>query len=120
MDQAVLALVCIQKNPNISSAIMGALKLEQVFKSVKALDLLPRLTRSRMLGNKGLEPSTGPFTWTYVSAENERIERISLFAGLSLYFLLIKVNPILNRGKYKIHTQSFVYFNLHLLYTEST
>ena len=52
MDQAVLALVYIQKNTNISSAIMGALKLEQVSKSVKALDLLPRLIKSRMLGNK--------------------------------------------------------------------
>ena len=44
MDQAALALACVLKNPNISSAITGASKPEQVFKSVKALDLLPKLT----------------------------------------------------------------------------
>ena len=52
MDQAALALTCMPKNSNISSAITDASKLEQVFKSVKALDLLPKLTGSRMLGNK--------------------------------------------------------------------
>jgi len=34
----------VLKNPNISSAITDASKPEQVFKSVKALDLLPKLT----------------------------------------------------------------------------
>ena len=58
MDQAALALAWVLKNPNISSAIMDASKSEQVFKSVKALDLLPKLTDEvmgeieKMLGNK--------------------------------------------------------------------
>jgi len=44
VDQAALALVWVLKNPNISSVVMGTSKPEQVFKSVKALDLLPKLT----------------------------------------------------------------------------
>jgi len=46
------------KNPNVSSAITGASKVEQVHKSVKALDLIPKLTGEIMdeidevLGNK--------------------------------------------------------------------
>ncbi len=48
----------VLKNPNVSSAITGASKVEQVHKSVKALDLIPKLTGEIMdeidevLGNK--------------------------------------------------------------------
>ncbi|OCL15010.1 Aldo/keto reductase [Glonium stellatum] len=58
VDQAALALAWVLKNPNISSAITGASRPEQVFKSVKALNLLPKLTDDvmeeieRVLGNK--------------------------------------------------------------------
>ena len=53
-----MALAWVLKNPNISSAITDASKPEQVFKSVKALDLLPKLTDEvmeeieKILGNK--------------------------------------------------------------------
>lgn len=58
MDQAALALAWVLKNPNTSSAITDASKPEQVFKSVKALDLPPKLADEvmeeieKMLGNK--------------------------------------------------------------------
>lgn len=57
-DQATLALAWVIKNPNVSSAITGASKVEQISKSVKCLDLLPKLTEEIMneidevLGNK--------------------------------------------------------------------
>lgn len=34
----------VLKNPRVSSAITGASKVEQVHKSVKALDVVPKLT----------------------------------------------------------------------------
>jgi voltage-dependent potassium channel beta subunit len=43
-DQATFSLAWVIKNPNVSSAITGASKVEQIGKSVKALDLLPKLT----------------------------------------------------------------------------
>jgi voltage-dependent potassium channel beta subunit len=42
-DQATLALAWVLKNPNVSSAITGASKVEQIHKSVKALDLMEKL-----------------------------------------------------------------------------
>ncbi|MCJ1259261.1 hypothetical protein MMC24_007097 [Lignoscripta atroalba] len=57
-DQAALAMAWVLKNPNVSSAITGASKVEQVHKSVKALDVVPKLTDDIMkeieevLGNK--------------------------------------------------------------------
>ncbi|KAK5217172.1 hypothetical protein LTR99_006175 [Exophiala xenobiotica] len=57
-DQATLALAWVLKNPRVSSAITGASKVEQVWKSVKALELLPKLDGKLMseidgiLGNK--------------------------------------------------------------------
>lgn len=57
-DQATLALAWVLKNPHVSSAITGASKVEQVWNSVKALDLLPKLDDTLMseideiLGNK--------------------------------------------------------------------
>jgi len=57
-DQAALALAWVLKNPNVSSAITGASKVEQIHKSVKALDIVPKLTDDIMaeidevLGNK--------------------------------------------------------------------
>jgi len=57
-DQAALALAWVIKNPNVSSAITGASKVEQVHKSVNSLKVLPKLTDEVMkeiddiLGNK--------------------------------------------------------------------
>lgn len=57
-NQATLALAWVIKNPHVSSAITGASKVEQVTESVKALDLLEKLTPEIMkeiddtLGNK--------------------------------------------------------------------
>ena len=34
----------VLKNPHVSSAITGASKVEQVHKSVKALEVMPKLT----------------------------------------------------------------------------
>lgn len=57
-DQATLAMAWVIKNPHVSSAITGASKVEQVTKSVKCLDILPKLTDEIMeeidqiLGNK--------------------------------------------------------------------
>jgi aryl-alcohol dehydrogenase-like predicted oxidoreductase len=53
-----LALAWVIKNPHVSSAITGASRVEQVYKSVKALDVVPKLTEEIMkeiddiLGNK--------------------------------------------------------------------
>jgi aryl-alcohol dehydrogenase-like predicted oxidoreductase len=43
-DQASLAMAWVIKNPNVSSAITGASKVEQVAKTVKCLDVLAKLT----------------------------------------------------------------------------
>src|SRR5271170_266553 len=57
-DQATLAMAWVIKNPNVSSAITGASKVEQVWNSVKCLDIVPLLTDEIMkeidvvLGNK--------------------------------------------------------------------
>jgi len=57
-DQATLAMAWVIKNPRVSSAITGASKVEQVYKSVKALEYVPKLTDEIMkeidetLGNK--------------------------------------------------------------------
>jgi len=66
-DQAALAMAWVLKNPNVSSAITGASKVEQVHKSVRALDVVPKLTDEIMkeidevLGNKPA-PLTRRFT----------------------------------------------------------
>jgi aryl-alcohol dehydrogenase-like predicted oxidoreductase len=57
-SQARLAMAWVLKNPNVSSAITGASKPEQVWDSVRCLELLPKLTEEVMgeidsvLGNK--------------------------------------------------------------------
>jgi voltage-dependent potassium channel beta subunit len=57
-DQAALALAWVIKNPNVSSAITGASRVEQIASSMKALDLVEKLTPEIMdeidqsLGNK--------------------------------------------------------------------
>jgi voltage-dependent potassium channel beta subunit len=57
-DQATLAMAWVIKNPNVSSAITGASRVEQIWKSVKCLDVVPLLTDEIMeeiddiLGNK--------------------------------------------------------------------
>lgn len=43
-DLATLAMAWVIKNPNVSSAITGASKVEQVSKSIRALALLDKLT----------------------------------------------------------------------------
>ena len=43
-DLAALAMAWVIRNPHVSSAITGASRPEQVAKSVKALDVLPKLT----------------------------------------------------------------------------
>ncbi|KAI9825014.1 MAG: hypothetical protein M1819_006525 [Sarea resinae] len=58
ITQATLALAWVLKNPNVSSAITGASKVEQVYQSVRALDVVPKLTPEileeidSVLGNK--------------------------------------------------------------------
>ena len=57
-SQANLAMAWVIKNPNVASAITGASRVEQVYDSVKALAVLPKLTDEVMkeidevLGNK--------------------------------------------------------------------
>jgi len=57
-DLAGLAMAWSVKNPNVSSSITGASKVEQVYKAVESLNLLPKLTPEIMeeidntLGNK--------------------------------------------------------------------
>ena len=43
-DQSALAMAWVVKNPHVSSAITGASKVEQVTKSVKSLEVVPKLT----------------------------------------------------------------------------
>lgn len=43
-DQAALAMAWVVKNPNVSSAITGASRPEQVYKSVRSLEIVPKLT----------------------------------------------------------------------------
>jgi len=57
-DQAALAMAWVIKNPNVSSAITGASKVQQVADAVKSLAIVPKLTDEIMkeiddaLGNK--------------------------------------------------------------------
>ncbi|KAK6441358.1 hypothetical protein LTR95_002411 [Oleoguttula sp. CCFEE 5521] len=57
-SQGRLAMAWVLKNPHVASAITGASRPEQVYDSVKAIDLLPKLTEEVMkeidevLGNK--------------------------------------------------------------------
>lgn len=44
VSQSVLALAWVLKNPNVSSAIMGASKPEQVYENVKAIETYKKLT----------------------------------------------------------------------------
>lgn len=66
-DQGAFALAWVIKNPNVSSAITGASKVEQISKSLKALELLPKLTDEIMkevddvLENK---PAADPLRFT--------------------------------------------------------
>lgn len=61
ITQATLALAWVLKNKNVSSAITGASKVEQVYDSLKALTALEKLTPELMkeiddiLGNKPQE-----------------------------------------------------------------
>jgi len=43
-DQAALALAWVLKNPRVSSAITGASKVEQIYASMKSLDIVSKLT----------------------------------------------------------------------------
>ncbi|KAL9116727.1 MAG: hypothetical protein Q9187_006742 [Circinaria calcarea] len=47
-DLAALAMAWVLKNPRVSSAITGASKVEQVTKSVKSLEIVPKLTDEMM------------------------------------------------------------------------
>lgn len=57
-DQAALALAWVLRNPRVSSAITGASRVEQIYKSIHALAVVPKLTDEVMkeideiLGNK--------------------------------------------------------------------
>ena len=48
VSQAALALAWVLKNPHISSAITGASRPQQIYDSVKTLDLVPKLTEEIM------------------------------------------------------------------------
>lgn len=48
IDQATLALAWVLKNPHVSSAITGASRVEQIHASVRALDVIPKLTEEIM------------------------------------------------------------------------
>ena len=60
-DQAALAMAWVLKNPRVSSAIMGASRPEQVAKTVRSLEVVPKLTGDivaeieAVLGNKPAE-----------------------------------------------------------------
>ena len=66
ISQARLAMAWVLKNPNVASAITGASRPEQVWDTVKCLELLPKMTPEVMkeidetLGNKP-EPLTRRF-----------------------------------------------------------
>jgi len=48
VSQAVLAIAWVLKNPNVSSAIMGASSPEQVYENVKAVEVYEKLTTEMM------------------------------------------------------------------------
>jgi len=64
--QDKLAMAWVLSNPRISSAIMGASKVEQVHEAIKSLDIVPKLTKEvldeidTIMGNKP-EPLTMRF-----------------------------------------------------------
>ena len=63
IDQAALAMAWVLKNPHVSSAITGASKVEQVHKSVRALDAIPKLTDEIMKEiDEVLENKPAPLT----------------------------------------------------------
>lgn len=51
---ASLALAWVIKNPNVSVAILGATKAEQITENVKCLELLPKLTEDVMQEIEGI------------------------------------------------------------------
>lgn len=53
-DQAALAMAWVLKNPNVASAITGASRPEQVHKSIKALEVLPKMTDDIMKEIEGV------------------------------------------------------------------
>ena len=53
-DTAALALAWVVRNPKVSSAITGASRPEQVVKSVKALEVVPKLTDEIMAEIDGI------------------------------------------------------------------
>ncbi len=54
VDQAALALAWVLKNPRVSSAITGASKVEQIHSSIRALDVVPKLTDEIMAEIDGI------------------------------------------------------------------
>ena len=53
-NQAGLAMAWVIEKPNMSLAITGACKVEQVTKTVKCLSILPKLTDEVMRGIDGI------------------------------------------------------------------
>ena len=53
-NQAALAMAWVLKNPRVSSAITGASRPEQVAKSVRSLEVVPRLTEEIMAEIEGV------------------------------------------------------------------
>jgi voltage-dependent potassium channel beta subunit len=49
VPQSTLAIAWCIKNPNVTTAILGATKKEQLTENLKALEVLPKLTREVML-----------------------------------------------------------------------
>jgi voltage-dependent potassium channel beta subunit len=57
-SMARLAIAWCLKNPNVSTVILGASKLEQLQETLQALDLLPQLTDEVMEGIEGILDNT--------------------------------------------------------------
>ncbi|ORY83819.1 putative voltage-gated potassium channel subunit beta [Protomyces lactucae-debilis] len=78
-----LALAWLIKNPNMSTAILGATKPEQITENVKALEMLPKLTQEIMdeveaiLDNAPKMPSTMPASRDKMTM-NETLEKLKL------------------------------------------
>jgi voltage-dependent potassium channel beta subunit len=62
-NRVLLAYAWVLKNPNVSSAITGASKPEQVIESVKALEIIPKLTDEVMEEIEAVLENK-PDTWT--------------------------------------------------------
>jgi len=82
-DQATLALAWVLKNPNVSSAIMGASSSDQVYENVRAVGVIGKLTPEIMEEIDGILNNKPPaITMRFTSGGLTREDRANTDRGM--------------------------------------